>query len=178
MTALDIAILVIVALTALGGFSRGFVQEVLSLAAWIAAVVAIYLFHAPLSALIIAFLRDNGLNAGLVAFVLLLVVPLVLVKVIAKWAGAKIRESALGFVDRLLGLGFGLVKGLLLAVLTFTIIALGYDTVWGAKGRPDWIKDARSYPFVNAASSALVKTVAERHEAIERERAEGKEETA
>lgn len=168
MTLFDIAVLVIVGLSALGGLSRGFIHEVLSLAAWVAALVAIYLLHAPLSALILEFFQDNGLNAGLIAFILLLVVPLVAVKIIARWAGTRMRESMLGFVDRLLGFGFGMVKGLVLVVLIFSIIGLGYDTVWGAQGRPDWVKDARSYPFVNAASSALVETVAERREELER----------
>ena len=166
MTSFDLAVLVIVALTALGGLARGFVHEVLSLGAWLAAIVAIYLFHAPLSDLIFAFFEDNGTNAGLMAFVLLLVVPLVVMRMIARWAGSKARKSALGLIDRMLGFGFGIVKGLILVVLAYSILALGYDTVWGAKGRPDWIQDARSYPFVNAASGALVETVAERHEQL------------
>lgn len=164
MTGFDLAVLVIVALSALGGLSRGFVQEVLSLAAWLAAVVAIYLLHEPLSHVLIRFFADNQTNAALLAFVLLLIVPLVVMRIIARWAGAKARKSVLGFVDRVLGLGFGAVKGFVLVVLVFSIVAIGYDTVWGAKGRPDWVVDARAYPFVNAASDALVETIAERRE--------------
>lgn len=166
MTSFDIAVLVIVALTALGGLARGFVHEVLSLGAWLAAIVAIYLFHAPLSDLIFAFFEDNGTNAGLMAFVALLAVPFVVMRMIARWAGSKVRNSALGFIDRVLGFGFGIVKGLILVVLTYSILALGFDTAWGAKGRPDWLLEARSYPFINAASSALVETVAERREQL------------
>ncbi|WP_066556361.1 CvpA family protein [Croceicoccus bisphenolivorans] len=166
MTFFDIAVLVIVGLSALSGLSRGFVHEVLSLAAWFAAIVAIYMFHAPLTDLIIAFFEDNNTNAGLIAFILLLVVPLVVLRLLAKWAGSKTRKSALGFIDRILGLGFGLLKGLLMVVLTFSIIALGYDTVWSAEGRPEWVKEARTYPFVNAASMALVTTVSERREEL------------
>lgn len=162
----DIAVLVIVTLSALGGLSRGFVHEVLSVAAWFAAVIAIYVFHAPLTDLIIEFFQDNDTNAGLIAFALLLIVPLVVLRLLAKWAGGKARNSALNFIDRILGLGFGMLKGVLIVVLTFSIIALGYDTVWSAKGRPDWVKTARTYPFVNAASAALVTTVSERREEL------------
>ncbi|WP_144094927.1 CvpA family protein [Croceicoccus sediminis] len=164
MTPFDIAVLVIVGLSALGGLSRGFVHEILALGAWIAAIVAVYLFHAPLSDIILAFFRDNQTNAALLAFVILLIVPLIVMRLFARWAGSKMRDSALGFIDRVLGFGFGLVKGFILVVLTFSIISLGYDTVWSAEGRPDWVKDARSYPFVNAASAALVDTVSERKE--------------
>ena len=58
-----------------------------------------------------------------------------------------------------------LVKGTLIAVLAFSIVVLGYDTVWGAGGRPDWITQARTYPFINASSDALVKMIGERREA-------------
>jgi len=44
-------------------------------------------------------------------------------------------------------------------------VVLGYDTVWGSEGRPDWMVLSRSYPFVNAASNELVDIIAERHRA-------------
>ena len=73
------------------------------------------------------------------------------------------RNSVLGPIDRLLGFGFGAIKGIIIVVLGFSILVLGYDTVWGPKGRPDWISMSRSYPFVNAASDELVNMVGERH---------------
>ncbi|MET0179896.1 MAG: CvpA family protein, partial [Novosphingobium sp.] len=47
----------------------------------------------------------------------------------------------------------------------FSVLVLGYDTVWGPEGRPDWIALSRSYPFVNAASDELVEMIAQRREA-------------
>ena len=53
---------------------------------------------------------------------------------------------------------------------------LGYDTVWGVDGRPDWITQSRTYPFINASSDALVKMIGERRreaaDAASREAAE------
>ncbi|MDB5725381.1 MAG: CvpA family protein, partial [Novosphingobium sp.] len=55
------------------------------------------------------------------------------------------------------------------------VLVLGYDTVWGPGGRPDWIKQARSYQFVDASSTALVKILADRRrEAIQADAAETK----
>jgi membrane protein required for colicin V production len=34
--------------------------------------------------------------------------------------------------------------------------------VWGAKGRPAWIRDGRTYPFLNAASDELMTMVGNR----------------
>lgn len=168
-TGFDLMVIVIVGLAAVGGLLRGFVHEVLSLGAWIAAIAAIYFLHEPLSIVLTGFFQDNQTNAGLLAFVLLLLVPYAVMKIVARWAGGKSRHSVLGPIDRILGMGFGVVKGAILVVLSFSILALGYDMAWGAEGRPDWIKLARSYPFVNSASKALVETVAERREELQEE---------
>ena len=47
-------------------------------------------------------------------------------------------------------------------VLAFTVLLLGFDVTWGPDGRPDWIKHARTYPFINASSNELVVMIAER----------------
>ena len=74
----------------------------------------------------------------------------------------------IGPIDRVIGFGFGAIKGAVIVVMGFSVLVLGYDTVWGAGGRPQWITQARTYPFVNAASEELVKLIGERRrEAVE-----------
>lgn len=163
MTGFDIFVAVVVGVGAIGGFLRGFVQEVLSLAAWVAAILAIYLFHADLSVLLLDFL-DSPSAAAVLAFAVLLLVPYVLLRAIAGHAGKTSRNSVLGPIDRVLGLGFGAVKGVIIVVMVFSLVVLGYDTIWGADGRPDWLRDARTYPFVNASSEAMVQLIDERED--------------
>lgn len=169
MTGFDIAVLLLVGLGAITGFMRGFVQEVVALAAWVFALFAIRFLHTPLTSF---FEPEVGTNSGaaVLAFALLLLVPYAFVKLVAKWLGARSRESVLGPIDRVLGFGFGGVKGMIIVTLAFSILVLGYDTVWGAGGRPTWITQARTYPFVNASSETLVAMLAERRrEAAEAE---------
>ncbi|EIZ80039.1 colicin V production protein [Novosphingobium sp. Rr 2-17] len=161
MTGFDIAVLLIVGLGAVFGFIRGFVQEILALAAWGFAIFAIRLFHEPLTEWLEPHLGTAS-GAGVLAFGLLLIVPFAAVKIVARWAGSKSRASVLGPIDRVLGFGFGAVKGMVVIVLGFSLVVLGYDTIWGADGRPDWMKEARTYSFVNASSEALVSILAER----------------
>jgi len=168
MTGFDIVVMIVVAATAVTGFVRGFVHEVLALAAWIIALAAIHYFHTPLTALLVPFTGDNYGAPGVLAFALLLLVPYGVIKLIAKRMSEVSRNSVIGPIDRVLGFGFGLVKGLILIVMAFSIMVLGYDTVWGEGGRPQWITQARSYPFINAASESLVKSLAERREAAAR----------
>jgi len=167
MTGFDIAVLLFVGFGAVTGFVRGFVQEVLALAAWVFALFAIRTLHTPLTMAIEPTIGTNS-GSAILAFALLLLVPYAFVKVAAKWAGRKSRASILGPIDRVLGFGFGTLKGMIIVVLAFSVLVLGYDTAWGSGGRPPWITQARTYPFVNASSEALVTLIAERRrEAIE-----------
>jgi membrane protein required for colicin V production len=174
MTGFDIAVLLLVGLGAVTGFLRGFVEEVLALLAWIFSLVAIHYLHTPVSAFFEPRIGTAS-GAGVLAFALLLLIPYAAVKLLGNWLGRASRNSVLGPIDRVLGFGFGAVKGMLITVVAFSILVLGYDTVWGPGGRPDWITQSRSYRFVDASSTALVKVLAERRRtAIEAEAAEAR----
>ena len=169
MTGFDYIVLLIVGIAAAGGFMRGFLQEVLSLAAWVLAAFAIRALHTPLT----LALQDHigtDITTALLAFTLLLLIPYAAMKVIANNVGTASRGSVLGPVDRVLGFGFGALKGMVIVVIAFSLLVLGYDTVWGFKGRPTWITTARSYELVDASSRALVEVLADRR-AILREQA-------
>ena len=162
MTGFDIGVLVLVGFGAITGFVRGFVEEILALAAWAAALVTIHFAHTAVTRMLVMNFGSHLTvgAASVAAFALLLLVPYAVMRLLAKRMGAASRASLLGPVDRVIGFGFGAVKGVLLAVLAFSIVALGYDTVWGVNGRPDWITQSRTYPFINASSDALVKMLA------------------
>ncbi|MXO64485.1 CvpA family protein [Altericroceibacterium endophyticum] len=165
MSGFDILVLIIVGVGAIGGFLRGFVQEVLSLAAWILAVFAIHYLHTDLTDALFDYVGSAS-GAAILAFALLMLIPYAGMKLIAGWAGRASRRSVLGPIDRVLGFGFGAVKGVIIVIMAFSLLVLGYDTVWGPSGRPAWIKDARTYPFVNASSEALVQLIDERRSAL------------
>ncbi|OCC24543.1 colicin V production protein [Croceicoccus estronivorus] len=166
MTGFDIIVLILIGIGAIGGFFRGFVEETLALCAWVLTLFVIHTLHTPVTAWFTQYI-PNPTTASVVAFALLLVVPYAGVKLIAKWLGEASRASLLGPLDRVLGLGFGALKGVIICVLAFSILALGYDTVWGPTGRPVWITTARTYPFINTASDELVQIIKERRLAIE-----------
>lgn len=174
MTGFDIAVLLLVGLGAVTGFVRGFVEEVLALLAWIFSLVAIHYLHTPVSDFLVPRIGTPS-GAAVLAFAILLLIPYAAIKLLGNWLGRASRSSVLGPIDRVLGFGFGAVKGILIVVVAFSVLVLGYDTVWGPGGRPDWIKQARSYQFVDASSTALVKALAERRRAaIDADAAEAK----
>lgn len=165
MTGLDIIVLLIVAVAAVGGFMRGFVQEVLSLVAWAVAILAIHNLHTPLYDWLVPKI-GNPTGAATLAFAMLLLIPYAGMKLIAGRLGESSRASMLGPIDRVLGFGFGAIKGAVVVTCGFALLVLGYDAAWGIAGRPDWIKQARTYPLINASADALVKMIENRNESV------------
>ena len=161
MTGFDIIVLIIVGVAAIGGFLRGIVQEVLSLAAWILAIFAIHYLHTPLYEWMEPRVGTPS-GAAVLAFAIMLLIPYAAMKLIAAKVGTASRNSILGPIDRVLGFGFGAIKGGIIVVLAFSLLVLGYDTVWGVAGRPTWITTARTYTLVDAGADALVELIEDR----------------
>ena len=162
MTALDIFVILVVGGAALIGFVRGFAHEVLALFAWIVAIVALKLFHEPLGARLVDSVGTEA-GAAVLAFALLFVPTYIAVKLFAKAVGGRTRRSVLGPVDRILGGGFGMVKGLLGATLIFLLANLATDMVYGGNAaRPQWMTRSQTYPLLNASGRAVVDWVEER----------------
>lgn len=158
MTGFDIIVLIIVGVAAIGGFMRGFVQEILSLAAWILAIFAIHYLHTPMTEWLLPYLKSES-GAAVLGFALLLLIPYAAMKLIAGRLGETSRGSILGPIDRVIGFAFGAIKGGIVVVMAFSLLVLGYDTIWGITGRPDWIKSARTYQLVNASADELVQII-------------------
>ncbi|MES2159166.1 MAG: CvpA family protein [Pseudomonadota bacterium] len=161
MNAIDIFVLLAIGGCAVLGLLRGFVLETLSLMAWVLAIFAIRLFHASVADLLTDFVGTAS-GAAVLALVLVFGVTFGAGKMIAHAIGRRTRQSVLGPVDRVLGGGFGAVKGLIGATMLFLAFSLVYDTMYGSGARrPDWLSDARTYPLLNASGQAISEFLAE-----------------
>lgn len=156
LTALDIIVLLLMGGGAVMGGFRGFVAEMLSLFAWVAAIVAVKIIHQPVTALMTGPIGTQ-MGAAVLAFALIFIVVFVIGKMIASRMGDQVRRSVLGPIDRVLGFGFGAVKGLLLATVLYLAVGLANSVVHGAAAaKPDWVRESRTYPLLNASSRAIV----------------------
>ena len=148
MTALDITVLAIVALSTLFAFVRGVVRELLAIATWIAAIIAAFVFGDPLAAIL------PGIGASpavryVVAFVLIFVGVLVLGAIVAQVLSKTVRAIGLGFVDRFLGAAFGLARGVLMVVIL--VLVAGLTTL----PRQEWWQNATLRAPLEAAALSL-----------------------
>jgi membrane protein required for colicin V production len=147
MTALDFAVLAILALSTLFAFIRGVVRELVAIASWIAGVIAALTLGEQVATML-PVLESSPLARQVLAFALVFVGVLVLGTLIAFVLSKLVHAVGLGFIDRLLGAVFGLVRGVV-AVLLLVLVA-------GLTKLPqqDWWQNATLGPaLVDAALS-------------------------
>lgn len=116
MNWVDVVILFVVALSAGVGFFRGFGREFFGLAAWVLAFYLAFTYVTELSAFLEAWISvrtPRMITAFGIIFILV-----VIVGAMANVAlGRLISKSGLAGTDRILGVGFGLLRGIMLFVM-------------------------------------------------------------
>lgn len=109
------------ALSILIGVWRGFTREMLGLASWILSLAAA-LWFAPLLTPSLERWIDTPSIRLAAAYALVFFAGLVVGAVITAIVSALVRKSPLSGVDRAIGAGFGLARGLLLAAVTVWLV--------------------------------------------------------
>ena len=112
----DIAILIVVGISAIISLFRGFVREVLSLLAWVIALWVAYQFSSSAAPLFESFVALPSARQ-IIAFVVLLVVSLMAVGIINFLISKLIESTGLSGTDRALGMVFGILRGIVLVTL-------------------------------------------------------------
>ena len=110
MNFIDLFLLIILGIAAFRGLQKGLVHEVAGLAALILGILGAIHFSDLTASLLIENVNLEGKYLGLVAFALTFVGIVIAVHFIANLIDKLVKAVALGFVNRLLGFVFGLVK--------------------------------------------------------------------
>jgi membrane protein required for colicin V production len=132
VTVFDYGVLAVVAASVLLGLWRGVVSEVLALAAWVAGFVAARAWAESVSKLFAGVVSEPALRyaAGFAVVMLAVLIAFALARLLLKLL---LRAVGLGLVDRLLGAGFGVLRGMLIvlvAVLIAGMTALPHAAWW------------------------------------------------
>ena len=156
MNWVDLVMLAVLAVSSLAGFLRGFAREMLGLAAWIIAALLAVRFYPALLPFAGKWIED-GLLAGMICFLVTFVAILFALSLLANLLSRLVRLSLLGGLDRMLGAGFGLVRGGALLVLAYILLVVA----WSPENWPDPLRQSRSLPYLHAgAAFALARTPA------------------
>lgn len=122
----DIAIPIIIAVSALFSLVRGFVREALSLAGWLAAFWVALNFAKNFADLFLGGISAPSLRIVL-AFTILFVVTLLLAALINQLAGQLVKRTGLTGADRTIGVAFGFVRGVV--VVSVLVLLAGMTTM-------------------------------------------------
>lgn len=166
LTGFDYVVLTLIGLLALMGFVRGLTYEALSLCAWIAGAIVVRFFHEPATMWLAP--RTGGEASGaIIAFLLLFFGTVIIGRIIAGAVGGAARRSSLGAMDRVLGLGFGAVKGVILASILFLLVQFGTGLFDSQRRMPAWLMEARVTPLLQMSASAMVGWVRDLNDGME-----------
>ena len=161
-TVLDGVVAVVIILSAILAYSRGFVREGLSIGGWILATVVAYVFAPSVEPLMkeIPVLRDflgeNCELAMIAAFAVVFAAALIVFSIFTPLFAGVIQRSALGGIDRGLGFLFGALRGAVLVAIAFLI----YERVIVSEPIP-LVDDSRTAVVFAQVSEAIDEQVPE-----------------
>jgi membrane protein required for colicin V production len=138
----DWSMLGLLALSVLVGLSRGLVFELMALVGWIVAYVLAQLFSPEVARHIPVGERGETLNL-LLAFAITFIVVLIAWSLLARLLRMLIRATPLTVPDRVLGGGFGLLRGVLVLLVVATLVAflpaVQRSTAWTQSQGAAWL---------------------------------------
>jgi len=138
MTWVDLVVFGFLGISGLLAFARGLVREVLGIGAWSGAVAAAIL-ALPLMRDVVRTWFSTPEWVDPVSFVIVFLLTLIVLILIAGAIGGLVRRSALGGVDRTLGLVFGLARGAGVVIVAYIVGQM----VFPIERWPDAVLEAR-----------------------------------
>ncbi|WP_278920932.1 MULTISPECIES: CvpA family protein [Pseudophaeobacter] len=124
-TIIDGVVALVIILSALLAYSRGFVREAMAIAGWIAAGILAFMFAPqvePLMAeipVIGEFISDSCELSIIAAFAAVFAIALIVVSFFTPLFSSLVQRSALGGLDQGAGFFFGVLRGILLVAIAF-----------------------------------------------------------
>ena len=118
----DGLLLAVLVISVAVGLWRGLVFELMSLVGWVAAYVAAQAFSPQLAAWVPIGTPGSALHQG-AAFAATFVLALIGWSLLARLMRMVIHATPLTVIDRLLGAGFGLLRGAVLLLALATVVA-------------------------------------------------------
>lgn len=111
----DLIVLAIIAISIIISFIRGFIKELISLLSWVFAAWIAFALSKPLSSLI-TFVEIESMRI-LIAFLIIFILMVFVGALVNYLVGRVVRKTPFSLPDRMLGVGFGFLRGFIIVVL-------------------------------------------------------------
>ncbi len=126
MNVIDIIILVCCIPALFHGFSKGFVSQAISLIALVLGVWLSFKFSVPFGDWLKSFADLPGTILHIIAFALILILVMLVLTLIGKAIEKVLKLAMLGWLNKLLGVVFALLK----AVLIIGLVIIIFDAIY------------------------------------------------
>lgn len=152
MAVIDWVILAVLAISALISLKRGFVKEALSLAAWVLAFVVARMFSANLATLLAGTVETESLR-WIIAFAVLFIGTVVIGALLSHLVVQFVHATGLTGTDRIFGMFFGLVRGLVI------LVAVVYGLQLTVAPNDAWWQESTIIPYLSTVADWAQKTL-------------------
>ncbi len=149
----DFSILMVILISAIFAFMRGFSQEILSLFSWIVAISGSYFFANNFVNLINKF-TENIVFSRILSYVIVFLVLIFFLSFLAKIFSNTIKKSYVGMLDRTLGFVFGIIRGYFIVSLCFYSFYKFYDGE-----NVDWIDKSKFDSIIKKTNFKILKII-------------------
>ncbi len=154
MNPFDVFIILVMGYSIVRGLFRGLVKEVSSIIGVLGGFYAAYSYY-PLVAKLLSGIIDEQSYLNILSFLIIFCGILIIISVLGVVIKYLLNVAFLGWIDRICGLGFGLIKGVLIVTVIFIIL-----TTFLSKGAPI-IKKSILAPHVIWISEKMVGLVSD-----------------
>ena len=124
MNILDVIFLVLLLISAVSGFVKGFILSIASFAGFLLGIIISFRFAGDIQQWLMTFTGAEGRYLYFVSFLICFAVVVALVHVLGKMVEKAVQLVALGFLNRLGGAALGVLKTML--IFSALIYALSY----------------------------------------------------
>ena len=118
---LDVVFLIITGISALVGIARGMTKELLSLAGWVLAAVAVFYMVPLLDPIMQKYIASKILSSVVSGMLILIIFCIIWILTVDKISSV-VRSSKLSALDRILGFAFGMARGIIIVILIAMMI--------------------------------------------------------
>jgi membrane protein required for colicin V production len=156
ITLLDGVFLIVLLISAFLAMIRGFVREVLSIGAWLAAAFAtIYLFDKVLP--MVQGYLPHPLMSQIATATGIFLITLIIVSFITIQISDFVLDSRIGALDRTLGFVFGALRGAIL----MAVAMIFFNWFVPENRQPNWVAQAKAKPLLNQVGEKLINLLPE-----------------
>ncbi len=134
-TLVDAGVAILILISGVLAYSRGFVREAMAIVGWVGATIVAFIFADQVEPLVRQipilgdFIGDSCELAIIAAFAAVFAVALVVVSIFTPLFSSVVQRSALGGIDQGLGFFFGVLRGIILVAVAFFV----YETIFAAQ---------------------------------------------